>query len=327
MFRYSLQKVGDDLHEEDWKSRKLMNREVCMLKLEKDITSKSHWWGKVLNTDIVSKWKQEALQMPWARYQHNGDFTSKMADVSYINNLHPVRYKAVYSLIEELVEKSLSAWDIVCRSARKEFRFKRFGTVHEVKWTCNVPEICAKVYGCYPSSRPLAEGEDYDSGPETSSVFEEGGRLNREWWSETHKIQCPEPLEDATYPLNASHFKIEGVFNDASQIQVIVKMANIHLTPEKPIYNGGSWHVEGQLNEHICTTALFYHDSDNITESRLFFHTHADRDNLRDRLSYSQGDHHGIEAIFAIRAKGDKMQDLGSVMTPEGRALFFPNIY
>jgi hypothetical protein len=30
-------------------------------------------------------------------------------------------------------------------------------------------------------------------------------------------------------------------------IQVIVKLANIHLTPEKPKYEGGTWHVEGQL--------------------------------------------------------------------------------
>ncbi|EWG56015.1 hypothetical protein FVEG_17734 [Fusarium verticillioides 7600] len=290
------------LPEEDWKSRTLMNREVFMIKLEEGITNKPHWWEKVLNADIISKWKQEALQMPWASYQHNGDFTSKMADMcfkdlatragiyeqtkqipvmessactiesnallsndlmqrlraaaalledvpnsqrdwhpgsdemvldlvhpslwplvfgrsriisgkyvtlgkcpdhcdsgeiipepkrpdkralslryqwlpcdvnltggrpqikSYINNLHPVRYKAVYSLVEDLVEKSLPAWDIICRSARKEFRFKRFGTVHEVKWTCNVPEICAKMHGCYPSSRLFAQGEDYDSG-------------------------------------------------------------------------------------------------------------------------------------------------------------------
>ncbi|RBR15894.1 hypothetical protein FVER53590_14109 [Fusarium verticillioides] len=296
-----------------------MNREVCMIKLEEGITNKPHWWEKVLNADIISKWKQEALQMPWASYQHNGDFTSKMADMcfkdlatragiyeqtkqipvmessactiesnallsndlmqrlraaaalledvpdsqrdwhpgsdemvldlvhpslwpdkralslryqwlpcdvnltggrpqikSYINNLHPVRYKAVYSLVEDLVEKSLPAWDIIRRSARKEFRFKRFGTVHEVKWTCNVPEICAKMHGCYPSSRLFAQGEDYDSGLETSSVFEEGEQLNREWWSETRKIKCPEPLEDATYALDTSHFKTEGFFNNLS---------------------------------------------------------------------------------------------------------------
>ncbi|KAF5702478.1 hypothetical protein FMUND_13478 [Fusarium mundagurra] len=338
-----------------------MNREVCMIKLEEDITNKPYWWEKVLSTDIVSKWKQEALQMLWASYQHNGDFTNKMADVCFKDlavrakiyeqtKLIPVmessscaimsgvllpdefmqRLRAAAALLEDvpgsqrdwhpgsddkvlnlvhlplwplvfgrsriisdkyLIEKSLPAWGIVCRSARKEFRFKRFGTVHEVKWTCNGPEICEKMHGCYPN------------------------RL------------MPEPLEDATYQFDASNFRSEEFFSNASKVQVIVKMANIHLTPEKPTYDGPSWLVEGQLNEHMCATVLFYYDSNNITESRLSFRTHADRDNLRDRLSYSQGDHHGIESIFAIKAKGDKMQDLRSVMTQQGRALFSPNIY
>jgi hypothetical protein len=30
-------------------------------------------------------------------------------------------------------------------------------------------------------------------------------------------------------------------------LQIIVKLANIHLTPEKPVYVGGTWHIEGQL--------------------------------------------------------------------------------
>lgn len=30
---------------------------------------------------------------------------------SYINNLHPVKYRDIYSTIEKLIEKALSAWD------------------------------------------------------------------------------------------------------------------------------------------------------------------------------------------------------------------------
>jgi hypothetical protein len=30
-------------------------------------------------------------------------------------------------------------------------------------------------------------------------------------------------------------------------LQIIVKLANVHLTPDKPSYAGGTWHVEGQL--------------------------------------------------------------------------------
>jgi hypothetical protein len=43
-------------------------------------------------------------------------------------------------------------------------------------------------------------------------------------------------------------------FKDFSSIQVIVKLATIYLSPEKPSYPGGSWHIEGQLNEHIAAT-------------------------------------------------------------------------
>lgn len=54
-------------------------------------------------------------------------------------------------------------------------------------------------------------------------------------------------------------------------LQIIVKLANIHLIPEQPEYEGGTWHVEGQLNEHICASAIYYYDSDNITTSQLAF--------------------------------------------------------
>lgn len=61
-----------------------------------------------------------------------------------------------------------------------------------------------------------------------------------------------------------------------SGLQVIFKLANIHLTPEKPEYEGGSWHIEGALNEHICATALYYYDEENINESHLGFRQNVD---------------------------------------------------
>ena len=35
-------------------------------------------------------------------------------------------------------------------------------------------------------------------------------------------------------------------------LQIIVKLANIQLTPENPSYEGGSWHIEGQLVNFPC---------------------------------------------------------------------------
>lgn len=34
-------------------------------------------------------------------------------------------------------------------------------------------------------------------------------------------------------------------------LQIIVKLANIYLKPEQPDHKGGSWHVEGQVNESM----------------------------------------------------------------------------
>jgi hypothetical protein len=52
---------------------------------------------------------------------------------------------------------------------------------------------------------------------------------------------------EASGPKNPD-FKVDLVRDYADRgLQVIVKLANIELTPEKPEYGGGTWHVEGQL--------------------------------------------------------------------------------
>lgn len=48
--------------------------------------------------------------------------------------------------------------------------------------------------------------------------------------------------------------------------QVITKLASIHLTPEKPRYDGGAWHVEGMVDDGIVATGIHYFDQENIKE-------------------------------------------------------------
>jgi hypothetical protein len=54
-------------------------------------------------------------------------------------------------------------------------------------------------------------------------------------------------------------------------LHVILKLVNIEVTPKKPECALGAWHVEGQLDEQICATALYYYDIDSITLGRLVF--------------------------------------------------------
>ncbi|OCH87177.1 hypothetical protein OBBRIDRAFT_806237 [Obba rivulosa] len=89
--------------------------------------------------------------------------------------------------------------------------------------------------------------------------------------------------------------------------QVIVKLANIVLTPDKPAYAGGLWYVEGMFNERIIATGIYYYASENISESRLGFRAMV---------------------VYDIDGDGGPLsQPLGSVVTREDLCLVFPNIY
>ncbi|KAI9023242.1 hypothetical protein DFJ74DRAFT_699223 [Hyaloraphidium curvatum] len=103
------------------------------------------------------------------------------------------------------------------------------------------------------------------------------------------------------------------------RLQVIVKLANIVLTPEKPDYPGGSWHVEGTRGENIIASGIFYYESENIGESRLGFRMAV------CEPDYEQSDDNGVLAIYGLANDQPLNQELGSVATTAGRMLVFPN--
>lgn len=110
-------------------------------------------------------------------------------------------------------------------------------------------------------------------------------------------------------------------------LQVIVKLASIELTPENPQYPGGSWHVEGMKNEHIVATSIYYFDVDNTTTARLSFRQGASLDDMS--LRYEQDDHEPLATVFGTNGMRDEpaVQVIGSISTPEGRLLAFPNTF
>lgn len=129
---------------------------------------------------------------------------------------------------------------------------------------------------------------------------------------------------------------------DFGRLQIIVKLASIHLTPEKPRYEGGTWHVEGQGNESMfallsvpplcltiiltasrCASAIYYFSSENITPDSLAFRQSVEDGGMD--LPYLQDDHRAVETIHGFKNEDPTIQDLGRVFTPEGRLLTFPN--
>lgn len=135
----------------------------------------------------------------------------------------------------------------------------------------------------------------------------------------------PEPIGKFKPPHDSNEEMLVDLRRDYGQsgLQIIVKLANIHLTPENPRYEGGSWHIEGQLNERICASAIYYHSIENITESYLSFQ-HFLSDEVD--VDYEQNHDEWLEIIFGCQQDGPTLQKIGNVLTnKQGRLLTFPN--
>ncbi|KAJ8081612.1 hypothetical protein PM082_007458 [Marasmius tenuissimus] len=139
--------------------------------------------------------------------------------------------------------------------------------------------------------------------------------------------QCrstPTPLRER--PEVLTHINLRKDWKEQG-LQVITKLANIELRPEegKTSYEGGTWHIEGQLNEHIRASALYHHDQLNVTKSRLAFRQ-LTNGRMLEEMNYPQDDYEGIEQLFGFKHHRPCLQNLGSVVTKEGRLLVFPNV-
>jgi hypothetical protein len=252
---------------------------------------------------------------------------------SYINNLHPVHHARLYPVLARLFGAALPLlhaaidrvleWQKVDTLPVADVYTQPEDALKVQPWNriialtdnreCLVPELCEKAGHCDPYNYDEDdEDEDYD---------------DPEWFDRTHppRPHPPRPYVDV------------GVTSTTdptwSRLQVIVKLANIHLTPDKPRYDGGTWHVEGLWNEHIAASALYYYDSDNITDSFLGFRTEADAELMQQMTyAYDQNEHGGFEFHYGVDPAlgggdtGLTTQYLGHVRTNQGRLLVFPNV-
>lgn len=146
--------------------------------------------------------------------------------LSYINNLHPQKHNELYKVIEQIIDKAIPLWDTTLAplqaSSSIEPRIPYLRCEHEL------------VPGESQSSEDEMLGAVIQPEPENFALRVLKGFRG---------FDCP----NAEIDLEGNP-KI-NLRNDfaAQGLQIIVKLANIHLTPEKPTYDGGVWHVEGQL--------------------------------------------------------------------------------
>ncbi|KLJ06216.1 hypothetical protein EMPG_10365 [Blastomyces silverae] len=214
---------------------------------------------------------------------------------SYINNLHPHKHRDLYETIEKVISRAIPLWNRTLSSLSAEY-------TRRINY-----DICVRESSLSPSR----EGENGSKKPKRS-VTKSG-----------YVLPEPRKFEPTMTPsLSPGSVDLKKEYRK-SGLQVIVKLANIHLTPEKPKYNGGIWHVEGQLNEHICATALYYYDNHNITNGHITFRQQC---GTNQKVKNSRGeDPDFLPEIFGKHTLSSATQIPGSVECSQGRLLTFPN--
>lgn len=217
--------------------------------------------------------------------------------LSYVNNVHPVRHRELDAVLPELFARMRPLLERVLTDLRwpRPLRIE----ADPFTWYDNAPD------------KPVEPDDDDDE--DAIEAYEEA---TDEWWDHRRPVVPDAPdFVPPVLPDDTTRVDLRG-----RRLQVIVKLATIHLTPEKPEYAGGSWHVEGMLNERIVSTAIYYWDSENITESRLGFRAAV------DDPDYEQNDNTGVSEVYGLDDADSLNQVLGSAETPAGRCLAFPNV-
>ena len=150
---------------------------------------------------------------------------------SYINNLHPKKERGLYQLIERLIDAAIPLWNVALAPLGDE----SFNHQLRIKYTAVEYDLDRYTW---PESEKLQRGP----GEDDYSYWER----EEEWIKANRNLVYPEPEEEFQPRQPPSSLDLKTEFCQRG-LQVIIKLANIQLTPEKPDYDGGTWHVEGQM--------------------------------------------------------------------------------
>ena len=144
----------------------------------------------------------------------------------YINNIHPTRHKDLYSVLPEILQHALPLFEHVLSDLVRPLLPTRIATSGARGLGGGAAANCIWENGI-PRPSPSSEDE-YDE--------------DKDAWFAKREFKTPDARRkyEGDLQVMGNRLSLRG-----RTLQVIVKLANILLTPERPEYPGGKWHVEG----------------------------------------------------------------------------------
>ncbi|KAJ8325897.1 hypothetical protein O5D80_005543 [Batrachochytrium dendrobatidis] len=202
---------------------------------------------------------------------------------SYINNLNPIWHRDMYKCIAKIFKCFVPMFESLFRTIHPVFKYI---------------DIHNGTNGYKPPRHSDRGGMESDT-----------------------KVIRPVYVPTLPEHFESKHELGKPVSLRGRNLQVIVKLTNIQLTPSKSKYDEGNWHNEGPRNESIVATGLYYYDVENITTPKLDFRVAVDRFDVMASGMYWK-DVYGI-----IDLESPQNQYIGSLEVPNGRCVVYPNLY
>ncbi|OAJ37376.1 hypothetical protein BDEG_21407 [Batrachochytrium dendrobatidis JEL423] len=202
---------------------------------------------------------------------------------SYINNLNPIWHRDMYKCIAKIFKCFVPMFESLIKTMDPMFKYI---------------DLRNGINGYEPPSQ-----SDHDD-------MESDTRVIRPVYVPT----LPEHFE-------SKYESAKPVSLRGRNLQVIVKLTNIQLTPSKPKYDEGNWHIEGPINESIVATGLYYYDVENITTPKLDFRVAV------DCFDYQGASDMYWKDVYGIDQESPHSQYIGSLELPNGRCVVYPNRY
>ncbi|KAH9926103.1 uncharacterized protein B0H18DRAFT_1119008 [Fomitopsis serialis] len=255
----------------------------------------------------------------------------------YINNVHPEDHKPLMDVIVTLLEKAVPMFEwvlsdlarVVQVPTRMDFGGPEFPPCSWPDGDQPFPDeadVASFTAASFRQRRDRFEweareriGQQDDSDASRRSELyglDYGTQARLAWYNK----QGQHLWSDSKPAYNGGLNEVQKTVDlRGKRLQVIVKLTNVMLTPEKPQFNGTQWQYEGSEDEAIIATFVYYYGCENIAESSLAFRTTVVRPH--DQHEYCSFHHHGIANLEQCE------QNIGHFSIGEDRCVAYPNCY
>jgi hypothetical protein len=202
------------------------------------LPNSSEYTGQGNKTPVLTHCEEDttySVQHQWLPCEISIGDRGEAKITSYINNLRLEGNESLYGAIEQVISRATPLWKEAVRSTLYRYERHRLLDMRDIGYDYDA--AVAADYATWAARQRIRR-----MNTQTNAGDDDVDDQYREL--EYIRVPEPDPYEPRTRTLCDGNAASSMETFSRPNLQVIVKLDNVHLTPEKPAYDGGSWHIE-----------------------------------------------------------------------------------